>query len=40
MQNLIQNRRVIAGLVVAILVATAIGLLLVYSGGGHGGGYH
>ena len=40
MQNLIQNRRLIAGLVVAILVATAIVLLIAYSGGGGAGGYH
>jgi hypothetical protein len=40
MQNLVQNRRVIAGLVVAIHIAAAIVLLMAYSGGGGGGGYH
>jgi hypothetical protein len=38
MQNLIQNRRLILGLVVAILVTVGIVLLIAYSGGGGGVG--
>jgi hypothetical protein len=40
MQNLAHNRRVIIGLVLAIVVIAAIALVVAYSGGhGGGGGY-
>ena len=41
MQNLIHNRRLLIGLVIAILITTAIVLTAVYSGGGGhaGSGY-
>lgn len=37
-QNLMHNRRLILGTVVAILVVAAVVLLIAYSGGGYGGG--
>jgi hypothetical protein len=37
MQNLIHNRRLILGLVSAILIVVAIVLIVAYAGGGHGG---
>jgi hypothetical protein len=40
MQNLVHNRRLIVGLVFAILVAAAIVLLMAYSGGGSRGGIY
>ena len=40
MHNLVHNRRLIVGVVVAILVATAIVLLVAYPGGGSGGGIY
>jgi len=39
MQNLIHNRRLIVGLVLAILITAAIVLLIAYSGGAGAGGY-
>ena len=38
MHNLVDNRKLIVGLVVAIHVAAAIILVVAYSGGGSGGG--
>jgi hypothetical protein len=38
MQNLIHNRRVVVGVAVTVLLAVAIVLLVLYSGGGHSGG--
>ena len=40
MHNLVHNRRLIVGLVVAILVTAAIVLLVAYSGGGNSGGIY
>ena len=34
MHNLIQNRRLLLGVAVAVVVAAAIALIVVYSGGG------
>ena len=40
MQNRIHNRRGVVGVAVAVLLAVAVVLLVLYSGGGHNRGRH